>query len=84
MKRNINLYQNRAIVAKVSDGDTITAEIDLGFKAFIKGEKIRLNRINAPEVRSVSRDEVLKSRDYLRTLFLDKGLSSNNVSILDF
>ena len=69
-----NLYQYKAFVTKVYDGDTITVEIDLGFKTSVKGEKIRLSRINTPEVRGESREEGLKSRDYLRTLILNKEI----------
>ena len=71
---NINLYQYKALVTKVYDGDTITVEIDLGFKTSVKGEKIRLSRINAPEVRGSSREEGLKSRDFLRELILNKEI----------
>ena len=70
----INLYQYRGVVAKVYDGDTITVEIDLGFKTSVKGEKIRLSRINAPEVRGDTKAEGLKSRDYLRLLILNKEI----------
>ncbi|MCF6270289.1 MAG: thermonuclease family protein [Melioribacteraceae bacterium] len=70
----INLYQYKAFVTKVYDGDTITVEIDLGFKTYVKGEKIRLRRINAPEVRGDSRAEGLKSRDYLRMLIMNKEI----------
>ncbi len=70
----INLYQYKAFVTKVYDGDTITVEIDLGFKTLVKGEKVRLNRINAPEVRGDSREEGLKSRDYLRELILNNEI----------
>ncbi|MBU0473358.1 MAG: thermonuclease family protein [Bacteroidetes bacterium] len=70
----INLYQYRAFVSKVYDGDTITVEIDLGFNAFLKGEKVRLNRINTPEITGNSREEGLKARDYLRLLILDKEI----------
>ena len=69
-----NLYHYKAFVTKVYDGDTITVEIDLGLKTFVKGEKIRLSRINAPEVRGDSREEGLKSRDFLRTLILKKEI----------
>ena len=71
---NINLYQYKALVTKVYDGDTITVEVDLGFKTYVMGEKIRLNRINTPEVRGDSREEGLKSRDYLRTVILNKEI----------
>ena len=71
---NINLYQYKAFVTKVYDGDTITVEVDLGFKTFVKGEKIRLSRINAPEIRGVSREDGINSRDYLRELILEKEI----------
>lgn len=38
---------------RVIDGDTIEATIDLGFNTFRK-EKLRLARINAPEIRTDS------------------------------
>jgi len=70
----INLYQYRAFVTKVYDGDTITVEIDLGFNSFIKGEKVRLNRINAPEITGNTREKGLLARDYLRSLILEKEI----------
>jgi len=71
---NINLYQYRAFVTNVYDGDTITIEIDLGFNAFLKGEKVRLNRINAPEITGSTREKGLFARDYLRLLVLEKSI----------
>jgi len=51
-------------IHKIYDGDTITAELDLGFKiSFI--EKIRLSFIDAPEIRGEEREEGLKSRLWL-------------------
>lgn len=60
------MYEYRAFVRKVYDGDTVTVDIDLGFEVMLKGQKIRLVRINAPEVRGEQREEGLKSRDALR------------------
>ena len=71
---NINLYQYRAFVTKVYDGDTITVEIDLGFNSFIKGEKVRLNRINAPEITGNTHEKGLLTRDYLCSLILEKEI----------
>ena len=45
------MYEYRAIVTKIYDGDTITVAIDLGFKAWQKGMKLRLYGINTPEIR---------------------------------
>ena len=60
------MYEYRAFVRKVYDGDTITVDIDLGFDVVLKGQKIRLTKINAPEVRGKERPDCLKSRDALR------------------
>ena len=60
------MYEYRAFVRKVYDGDTVTVDIDLGFDVVLKNQKIRLVRINAPEVRGKERPEGLKSRDALR------------------
>ena len=61
------MYEYRAFVRKIYDGDTITVDIDLGFDVVLKDQKIRLVRINAPEVRGKERPEGLKSRDALRS-----------------
>jgi len=42
-------YTYRATVVKVKDGDTISADIDLGFKTWLHGVPLRLARVNAPE-----------------------------------
>lgn len=60
------MYEYKALVRKVYDGDTVTVDIDLGFDIIVRGQKIRLLRINAPEVRGQERERGLKSRDALR------------------
>ena len=60
------MYEYKAYVSKVYDGDTITVDIDLGFGIILKSQKIRLVRINAPEVRGKERPDGLISRDALR------------------
>jgi len=72
MKKTLYFY--KAIVSGVYDGDTITVEIDLGLKVFIKGEKIRLNRINAPELRGTEKQNGKASRDFLREQILNKEI----------
>lgn len=66
------LYHYKAIVQNVYDGDTCTVDIDLGLHTWIKGEKLRLNRINAPEVTGKERLKGLKSKEYLKSLILNK------------
>ena len=60
------MYEYRAYVSRVYDGDTITVDIDLRFGIVIKSQKIRLVRINAPEIRGDERQTGLVSRDALR------------------
>lgn len=60
------MHEYRAFVRKIYDGDTVTVDIDLGFDIILHKQKIRLLRINAPEVRGEQREEGLKSRDALR------------------
>lgn len=62
------LYFYRALVKSVYDGDTCRVDIDLGLKTWIHNEKLRLLRINAPELRGEEREEGLKARDFLRQL----------------
>ncbi|MBT3250667.1 MAG: nuclease [Candidatus Marinimicrobia bacterium] len=59
---------------KVYDGDTCTVDIDLGLGTWVKGEKIRLSRINAPEIRGDERKKGLASRDALRELIYGKDI----------
>lgn len=67
-----DLYNYKGFVIDVYDGDTCRIDIDLGFNLGMNNEKIRLARINAPEIRGASRLEGIKSRDYLRKLILNK------------
>jgi len=60
------MYEYRAFVRKVYDGDTITVDIDLGFGISLGTQKVRLLRINAPEVRGEQREKGLISRNALR------------------
>ena len=54
--------------------DTVTANIDLGFHMWIHGEKLRLARINAPEVRGKEKKQGKVSRDWLRKKILGKTI----------
>ena len=64
MSINFDCYKAR--VTSGYDGDTFTADIDLGLAVMVKGEKLRLYRINTPEVRGAEREAGLLSRDFLR------------------
>jgi endonuclease YncB( thermonuclease family) len=61
------LYNYEAVVKSVYDGDTCTVDIDLGLGTWVHGEKLRLYRINAPEMRGSEKEKGTKSRDFLRS-----------------
>jgi len=67
-------YNYRAIVKSVHDGDTFTADIDLGFGVWLKDQNIRMHGINAPELRGEFRSLALTSRDRLSELTINKEI----------
>jgi len=71
---NNRLYHYRARVTDVYDGDTCTVEIDLGLATWIRGEKLRLLRINAPELKGRDKTRGIAARDHLRKLVLNKNV----------
>ena len=72
--RMIKVFEYRAFVRKVYDGDTITCDIDLGFNMIMRNQKLRLYGINTPEVRGPSRPEGLKVRDIVRSRISNKWI----------
>jgi micrococcal nuclease len=73
------LYNYKAQVISVYDGDTCTVDIDLGLNTWVRGEKLRLHRINAPEMRGAEKVEGKKSRDFLREQILDKEITLQTI-----
>ena len=74
MKNANYLYHYNAKVTAAYDGDTITVDIDLGLRTTIKGEKVRLNRINTPEVRGPEKVAGKVSRDWLRKRIVGRSV----------
>mgnify|MGYP002883848911 FL=1 len=66
------MYEYKATVTKVYDGDTITVDFDLGFGILIRKQKIRLVGINTPEVRGPEKPQGIISRNALRQRILGK------------
>lgn len=66
------LYHYRALVTEVHDGDTCTVDIDLGLSMWVHGERVRLHRINAPELKGDERPLGEKAREALKALVLGK------------
>ena len=52
------MYEYRATIVKIVDGDTVDVDIDLGFGVVLKDERVRVMGIDTPESRT--RDKVEK------------------------
>ena len=46
------MYEYKASLVKIVDGDTIDVDLDLGFEVVLKKQRIRLYGINTPESRT--------------------------------
>ena len=45
-------YTYNAVITRVVDGDTLVVDIDVGFDIWLRGQTLRLNRVNAPEMKT--------------------------------
>ena len=66
-------YYYDAIVTGVYDGDSITADIDLGLGVWLKGQKLRLIGIDTPEMRGAEKEAGKVARDFVRSILLGDG-----------
>ncbi len=67
------MYNYKAKIISVYDGDTVTALVDLGFLHF-QEMKLRLYGIDTPEMRGPEKVEGKKVRDILREMILNKDV----------
>jgi len=72
------LYYYKLSNIRVVDGDTIDANIDLGFKVYTR-QRIRLHRINAPETRLQSKIKNLDDRIHEKNLGLKAKAFLKNI-----
>lgn len=56
-------YVYEAEIVEVIDGDTIVADIDLGFRIWLRHESLRLWGVDTPEVRGAEKAAGLEVRD---------------------
>lgn len=61
------MYEYKAKITNVVDGDTFDFEIDLGFGITYKN-RLRLYGLDTPEVRGSEREEGLRVKDYVKQL----------------
>ena len=68
------MYNYKAKIIDVYDGDTVTAMLDLGFLHF-QEMKLRLYGIDTPELRGEEREQGIIVRDILREMVLGKEVT---------
>jgi len=59
------MYTYKALVKSIYDGDTLRADIDLGFGVILADQSLRLLGIDTPEIRGVERPQGIISRDFV-------------------
>jgi len=59
------LYFYNGTVVSIYDGDTIRADVDLGFSMSIKNMKLRLSGIDTPELRGDERPQGLLAKQFV-------------------
>lgn len=74
------MYQYKAKVDRIVDGDTIDITIDLGFK-ITTHQRIRLAGINTPETYNVKKDSEEYKKGYAAKQFVEQRISANNFEI---
>lgn len=74
ISKDAELYHYTALVQSVYDGDTCRVDIDLGLGIWLRNEKLRLARINAPEMTGSDKARGTASRDALRELIQDQEI----------
>jgi micrococcal nuclease len=66
------MYEYNCKIVRVTDGDSIVVDIDLGFGLWIHGERIRLYGVDTPECRT--RDAEEKAAGLLAKEFVEDAL----------
>ena len=54
------MYQYKAKVLKVLDGDTVDIDLDLGFNIILANQRVRLAGIDTPESRTENKEEKVR------------------------
>jgi micrococcal nuclease len=68
------MYTYEAKITRVVDGDTVIADINLGFNVVLHDVSLRLLGINAPEMKGETAEEGKRSRARLEGLVAGKEI----------
>lgn len=75
------MYQYRAKILKVLDGDTVQVDLDLGFNIVLSNQKVRLAGIDTPESRTANTEE--KPRGLLSKKKLQEKLPVGSYAMIE-
>lgn len=75
------MYEYKATVLRVVDGDTVDVDIDLGFGLTFEDQRIRFINFNAPSCRT--RDKEEKRRGLEAKAFLETMIQPGDQVVLD-
>lgn len=56
------MYQYRAKILKVLDGDTVDIDLDLGFNIVLSNQRVRMAGIDTPESRTTNAEEKVRGQ----------------------
>jgi len=70
------MYEYKAKIVKVVDGDTVDIDVDLGFGIWYRNQRVRLYGIDTPESRT--RDQVEKQYGIMAKEFLKAALGEES------
>lgn len=68
----VAMYEYRARLVRVIDGDSLVLDIDLGFDVWMCNRNVRLLGYNAPEIRGPERPMGLLAKKRLEQLLADR------------
>ena len=74
------MYEYKATIRKIVDGDTCDVDIDLGFDIWIRNQRIRLHGIDTPECRQ--RNKASKAHGLLAKKYVQETLIVGEVYAL--
>ena len=66
------MYEYKATIIKIVDGDTVDVDIDLGFDVWVRRQRIRLFGVDTPECRT--RNKAEKAHGMLAKKYVQKAL----------
>lgn len=74
------MYEYRAKIVRLIDGDTVVADVELGFHTSLRST-FRLSGINTPEIRGVERPRGLAATEYLQQAISELTNGTNELTI---